>query len=298
MKRFLLLFFCLSWFASAAPPSPADLVDGGYTLYFRHAKADAGVDCKDPEQAEWWKSEDSRKTRQLSPDGKRQAQVIGQAFRNLNIPVGRLNCSEFRRAQDTISLMGLGEPLLEPNLTPLVSLGELGPRLRPLLTAAPDEGTNTVLVAHGHVLPEFDDLEEASAVVYRAGESQPLGVISYEDWEKAAGDMIFDSQRTEDRFTLEESVLTIYSSMGIGTVTISPVGEEWPPLRTLRFQYADGSGMKVLEGLRISEGRPNSVNDYRDLLKQVRDGAIEVNLPSELPQSVKSFTIHWVDFYR
>jgi phosphohistidine phosphatase SixA len=291
-----LLLLCLCWSASADSLKPDDLAGGGYILYFRHAKADVGADCKDADQAEWWKSDDSRKTRQLSPLGKRQAQVIGQAFRSMKIPVGLLLCSEFRRTHDTTRLMNLGEPRLEPDLTPLVYPGEFGPRLRPLLAVPPEEGTNTVLVAHGHVLPEFDDLDEGCAVVFQAGETEPLGTICYEDWEEAAGDMIFESLRPEDRFLLEESVLTIKSSKGIGQVILRPVDEEWPELKTVRFEYASGRGMERLEGLRIKVG--SSTEAFRGLAKPVRNGAIEVTLPPELFESGKSVTIHWVDVYR
>lgn len=298
MKRLsiVLLFLSISWFCSAAPLRPGDLVEGGYVLYFRHAQADDGVDCKDPEQAEWWKSEDSGKTRQLTDYGKLQARAIGQAFRRLKIPVGLILCSEFRRTQDTTQLMALGQPLLESKLTPLTSLGELEPRLRPLLTTSPKQGTNTVLVAHGHVLPEFEELEEGSAVVFQPGKSRPLGTISFEDWAEAAGGMSFESRNDEDRFTFEDSVLTIQSSTGIGEVDVRTLREEWPDLRKLRFEYLNGQGMQRLEGLRI---RTDSTEYKRSqFARSVLNGAIEVTLPTELPQSVEFMKIHWVDVYR
>lgn len=298
MKTCVLIFFCLTWACLADPIKPLDLVDGGYVLYFRHARADVGVDCKDPAQGEWWTSDDSSKTRQLSAAGKQQAQVIGQAFRRLEIPVGLLLCSEFKRARDTTRLMELGEPRVVADLTPLTSLGEIGPRLRPLLAEPPAEGTNTVLVAHGHVLPEFEELEEGSAVVYEPGRPEPVGTIRFQDWAQAAEPLSYESRNEDDRFLLLGSRLTIKSSTGIGEVIVRPLEDQWPELRALRFEYIDGQGMKRLEGLRINTGSPNPRNDYSDFVKSLHDGAVEVALPPELPRSVRFMKIHWVDVYR
>lgn len=295
----LALLMLLSGSVCAAQTfDPASLVEGGYVLYFRHAKADVGADCKDPEQGEWWKSDDSAKTRQLSTLGEHQAVIVGQAFRRLGIPVGKVLSSEFKRSYDTAVLMNLGEPVPTSGLTPLSERGDFRPRFESVLTAAPEEGTNTVLVAHGHVLPEFEDLQEASAVVYRAGETEPLGVISFEQWEENAGGLIYESRVDEDEYLLEGSTLLIRSSRGIGEVTLRPFGREWPEIRTLRFEYLDGKGMKRLEGTELKTGSPQGQNHYRNLKTVLKDGALEMTLPPELPGLAPFLTIHWVDFYR
>jgi phosphohistidine phosphatase SixA len=281
--------------------TPADLSQGGYVLYFRHANADRGRDCKDPLQTEWWRSDKPELTRQLTEQGKLQASVIGQAFRSLGLEVDTVQCSEFRRAQDTASRFGLGPANPNANLTPLASLGPLEPRLVGLLNKPPAQGKNTVLVAHGHVLPMFEDLSEGDAVAFRPG-SEPLqqGVIRYQEWVEAAGSLLFESLLPDDRFSLRDEVLTIHSSRGIGRVTLRPINGEWPPLRRLRFEYGKGGGMKVLEGLDLKTDVQSIRHQYRvhDLTKTVRDGALEVLLPTELPQTRKYLEIHWVDFYR
>lgn len=295
-KIFLILILSLLPHATLADNlQPEDLTQGGYILYFRHAEADVGRDCKDPSKPDWWKSTDPKLTRQLSDKGRRQARVIGEAFRRLEIPVGTFLCSEFRRTQDTARLMNLGELRPESDLTPLVVRGDLEKRLIPRLTEKPTEGTNTVLVAHGHVLPVFEKLNEGEAMVFKPGQEKPLGTIPFAAWEKAAGKLLFESQFPEDRFLLKDGTLTIVSRRGVGQVKITPANRKWPVIKTLRFEYPDGRGMKRLEGLRVKTDSPKA---YNSLPRPVKDGAVEVILPPELPQSAPVLNIHWVDFYR
>ncbi len=299
MRNLILVFtLLLASSVSAQSLSPADLTDGGYILYFRHGRADLGKDCKDPEQGEWWKSDDPAQTRQLEEEGKLQAKVIGQAFKRLDIPVGAFLASEFRRAHDTARFMGLKPVNSVRSLTPLTVYGELQPRLDSLFTTEPEQGTNTVLVAHGHVLPIFEDLTEGSAVVFKPDQSEPVGTIDYQEWKRAAGDLFFESQRPEDSFSLEDGILTVRSDTGIGTVTVSPLSGAWPALKTVRFEYADGRGMTHIEGLRIESDGSDSSGDFRSSGRIVREGAVEQEVSVRLSSSVPSLTIHWVDFYR
>lgn len=109
----------------------------------------------------------------------------------------------------------------------------------------------------------------------------------------------FEDRSTTNAFNLDGGVLTISSSRGVGTVVIRPGdGENWPGWKAVRFEYSNGRGMKVLEGLRIrtNEGVPRPT--YTGLKPQLSDGALELNLPEELLPSTKYVEIHWVDFYR
>ncbi len=96
-----------------------DLKDGGYVLYFRHAEAELGRDCKDPTLLNWWQSRDPQLTRQLTFHGKEQARSIGKGFRDHEIHVDRVYCSEFTRTRDTAGLMSLGRVVARRELTPL-----------------------------------------------------------------------------------------------------------------------------------------------------------------------------------
>lgn len=84
------------------------LQKGGYVLVFRHAAADVGSDQTNSTEANWWKSCDSKLARQLNDQGKKDAVDIGKAFKNVQIPVGKLFTSEFCRCYTTANLMDLG----------------------------------------------------------------------------------------------------------------------------------------------------------------------------------------------
>lgn len=84
------------------------LQKGGYVLVFRHAAADVGSDRTGTAESDWWKSCDSKQARQLNDQGKKDAMDIGKAFKNVQIPVGKLFTSEYCRCYTTANLMDLG----------------------------------------------------------------------------------------------------------------------------------------------------------------------------------------------
>jgi phosphohistidine phosphatase SixA len=84
------------------------LQKGGYVLIFRHAAADVGADLLSAGTGEWWKSCDSKLARQLNEQGKTDASDIGKAFKNVEIPVGRVFASEYCRCYTTANLMNFG----------------------------------------------------------------------------------------------------------------------------------------------------------------------------------------------
>jgi len=288
-----LLILCLQAVCSADGIEPEDLVKGGYTLYFRHTHADVGEDCKDPSKEDWWRSTSSELTRQLAPRGRRQAAVIGQAFRTLDIPVGTFLSSEFRRSHETAELLNVGAPKTARELTPIVYGEEEPPGLRELLQRLPERGTNTVLVAHGHLLPEFFDLQEGAAVVFQPGHSAPLGTITYEQWAKAAGPLLFESQVEDDEYRLDGATLTITSTKGIGSVLISPTDERWPSLDSLTLHYPSGERFERLEGLSLTSG------EFRYSLPRTLTGdSVRIPIPPKFLQTGEPLKIRWVDVYR
>ena len=164
----------------AQPPSPPDLLPelrkGGYVLFIRHPKTNPDQADTDPLHLDNIKAQ-----RQLSDEGRKQAKALGEAFRALKIPVGKVISSKFYRAQEAAKLLDLGE------VTPSVDVTEGGlvvsPRenerrtkaLRELLSAAPADGKNLVIVSHKPNLQdtagkEFGDLSEGEVVVFK-----PLG---------------------------------------------------------------------------------------------------------------------------
>src|SRR6266436_4561435 len=164
----------------AEPPSPTELVPelrkGGYVLFIRHPRTNPDQADTDPLHLDNIKAQ-----RQLSDEGRKQARALGEAFRALKLPIDKVISSKFYRAQEAAKLLGIGEVTASVDVTEgglVVSPRENERRaqaLRQLLSAAPAEGKNLVIVSHKPNLEdtagkEFGDVSEAEVVVF-----QPLG---------------------------------------------------------------------------------------------------------------------------
>src|SRR5207253_1997822 len=137
----------------AQAPSASELLPevrkGGYVLFIRHPKTNPDQADTDPLHLDNVKAQ-----RQLSDEGRKQAKALGEAFRALKIPVGKVIASKFNRAQEAAKLLGVGE------VTATVDVAEGGlvvsPRenerrakaLRELLSTPPPDGKNFVIVSH------------------------------------------------------------------------------------------------------------------------------------------------------
>ena len=144
---------------------------GGYVLAFRHAATDFSMTDETGEFS------DCSRQRNLSPAGRRQAREIGDAFRRLRIPVGRVLASPPCRTRDTARLafghLRPSRSLLSAEFFP----GDAGaeerqPRLlRRLLARPPGGSTNTVLVTHGFAIDHAAGLSvaEGEAAVFIPG---------------------------------------------------------------------------------------------------------------------------------
>src|SRR5512143_2013384 len=84
----------------AGPALLAALRSGGYILYFRHASTDFG---QSDEQMTGY--EDCAKQRNLTDAGRAEARAIGEALRDLRIPIGDVRASPFCRTMETARLM-------------------------------------------------------------------------------------------------------------------------------------------------------------------------------------------------
>lgn len=171
--------------SSSAPPQaeallPA-LTQGGYVLFLRHPQTN-------PDQADTnpLHLEDVAAQRQLTDEGRRQAEAIGAALRALGIPVAGVTSSRFQRAVEAARLLGF-TPVVE---TDDVSEGGLvvspnenkrrAAALRKLLASAPPSGRNTLIVSHRPNLQDaagkdLADVGEGEIVVFR-----PLGGDAFE----------------------------------------------------------------------------------------------------------------------
>jgi broad specificity phosphatase PhoE len=189
--------------AAVASPAAAEvllsgkaLIDalrqGGYTLYFRHAATDWSQEDH-VRAAGDWTSCDPARMRQLSDGGRAQARSLGESIRSLDIPVGRVLSSEYCRARETAELMNLGsvEPtrsIMNMRAAELVGgRSAVIERARREIGKIPEEGTNTVIVAHGNLMRsatgEYTG-EGGAAVFEPQGDSTftLVATIASEDW--------------------------------------------------------------------------------------------------------------------
>ena len=175
------------------PMPPAELLGllraGGNVIYFRHAAtvtfAEKAIDL-----------EDCATQRNLSDEGRADAQAIGEAFRQLKIPVGEVLASPYCRTMDTARL-AFGRALKSADLFSRGKPQEPDEMvraewLRGRLGLAPAPGLNTVLISHGSpldaVAKEF--LHEGEAVVARPagdGSFRLIARLRPGQWAELAG---------------------------------------------------------------------------------------------------------------
>jgi len=202
MKRFCVIPFVL--FFALCPSSPslgADLAPllerlraGGYIIYVRHAAT-----VPDQVDRDTGDLDDCSQQRQLSDLGREQAARIGNGFRQLGIPVGRVLSSEYCRCLETARIaFGRAEP--SDALNSSLPLDEQHTRaraeaLRALMSEPPAPGSNDIMVGHMSNLFEAVGVypkPEGVAVIFRPGRDglpELVGIVPPDDWpEHEAGD--------------------------------------------------------------------------------------------------------------
>lgn len=199
-KLLLHLLACLSIASAQAPDTLTALVAqlraGGHVIFIRHPQTNPDQADTDPLHLD-----NVFAQRHLTHEGRQQARDLGAAFQRLGIPVGRVLCSRFYRAQEAAILLGLGKPESLLDVTEgglVVSPNENKRRagaLRQLLGNAPTDGKNLIILSHRPNLieaagAEFTDLREGEAVVFRPaaeGGFQCIGrVFPPEKWADAS----------------------------------------------------------------------------------------------------------------
>lgn len=170
----------------------AELRDGGYVIYFRHAQTD-WAQQDDVRGAGDWTSCDPERMRQLSDAGRRSARAVGRAMRRLDIPVSGVYASEYCRCVETAELLDLApvettRDILNARAAEYIGGTEaLRASARRRLGTPPPEGSNTVLVAHGNVFLLAADQrppEGGAAIVRPEGEARftVLDVVPSAHW--------------------------------------------------------------------------------------------------------------------
>ena len=157
------------------PPAAGDVLkllrDGGYIIVFRHGATNADQADTEPLNLDIVTAQ-----RQLSDKGRTDAKAVGDTFRDAGVPIGKSYSSRFYRAVETARLIGGKDPqatLSEGGL--VVSPNENNRRtlaLRALVAAAPDAGTNTLIVTHKpNILDAFGkdwfEIKEGEASIFK-----------------------------------------------------------------------------------------------------------------------------------
>lgn len=150
----------------------AKLRQGGYLIFFRHAKTPnykdpIGGDPDEPQPG------NCSGQRNLSDEGIAQSRALGQTFRDLEIPYGIVRASPFCRCMDTAWYAfgryerdrGLLLHGTEPDKDP--PEGVIWRDIRNLAKLAPLPGTNSLFISHGTIGEVFGAgyLDEGEAVI-------------------------------------------------------------------------------------------------------------------------------------
>ena len=163
----------------------AQIQEGGFVIFFRHAATDHTSQDSDLTQCET--------QRNLDEKGRSQARTIGQHFEDMKIPVGEVKTSRLCRALDTGKLAFQRATPVE-DLTSIVGVPPAvrvsrAKAIKRMLSEMPLQGKNTVLVSHKHMFHDASKvwLEEGEAAIYKPdgqGGTTLVKKVMPNDWGK------------------------------------------------------------------------------------------------------------------
>jgi phosphohistidine phosphatase SixA len=174
MKQSFIITLCAAatWFAPTlqAQPDPA-LIDslrgGGRVIVMRHASSPEALPSAADRQPDNPNGE-----RQLDEKGRMDATAMGEALRQLNIPIEEVDVSPTYRARETARLMGLNEATPHEELSNegmRDSSAEYGAWLLAEVLHSPATG-NHLLITHQPNLraafPEVEGVEDGEALIF------------------------------------------------------------------------------------------------------------------------------------
>ena len=172
----------------------AALRAGGFVIVVRH-----GATFPDQADTDPLHPDNITAQRNLNDKGKASAAALGDAFRQIGVPVGKVYTSRFNRAYETAALAGFKEIEKIPELTdagPGMSPGENTGQteaFRKMLGTAPPPGTNTVLVTHKPNIvdalgKDWAEVKEGEASIFRPANGNYTLVerVQMDDWLRIA----------------------------------------------------------------------------------------------------------------
>jgi phosphohistidine phosphatase SixA len=180
-------------------PSQAEWINalraGGHVIVLRHGATHTDQADTDP-----LNFKNVAQQRQLNDRGRELAHAIGESWRKLQIPVGVVYTSLFKRAIDTGMLLGFGD------VTPTADVTEGGlvvtpvendrrkQALRTLAATAPPAGSNVAVVSHKpNILDAFGkdwfEVSEGEASIFKpdgSGGYKLIVRVQADEWSKLA----------------------------------------------------------------------------------------------------------------
>jgi phosphohistidine phosphatase SixA len=174
----------------------AALRPGGNVIVLRH-----GATHADQVDAKPFNAADTVHQRQLNDQGRATAKAMGDALRGLKVPVSEIQSSQYSRAVETGTLLGLGKvnatggALNEGGTTTMAQGNDVqGAALRKLAATPPPAGTNVILVTHkpnivGAFGKDWSDVSEGEATIVRPDGKGGFTVVARvlaADWPRLA----------------------------------------------------------------------------------------------------------------
>jgi phosphohistidine phosphatase SixA len=168
------------------------LAGGGYVLLMRHASTEHVA--PDPETFDL---RDCATQRNLSAQGRREAEDMGRAFAKLGIPVGEVLASPYCRCLET-GRLAFGKVTESETLSvwddlTVVEREGRGGEIRQMLATPPAAGTNTVMITHtGALLYSFGLATRPEGLVHvfrptGGGPAEYVGMLTPPDWVRLSG---------------------------------------------------------------------------------------------------------------
>jgi phosphohistidine phosphatase SixA len=167
---------------------------GGLVIVLRH-----GATLADQVDAKPVDFDNIAAQRNLNDKGKAAAVTLGDAFRQIGVPVGKVYTSRFNRAYETATLAGFKQAEKIPELT------DAGPGMVPgagtdqteafrkLIGTAPQPGTNTILVTHKPNIvdalgKDWAEVAEGEASIFRPanGNYRLVARAQMDEWPRIA----------------------------------------------------------------------------------------------------------------
>lgn len=176
---------------------------GGLVIVLRH-----GATFPDQADTDPLNYDNIAAQRNLNDKGKMLAKQFGDALRQVGVPVGKVYTSKYNRGYETALLAGFKDIEKTADLTEgglVVSPNENNRRaeaLRKMLAAAPDAGTNTILITHypniiAALGKEWFDVKEGEASIFRPenGNYTLVARIQMDEWPRIAAAAKPNAQR-------------------------------------------------------------------------------------------------------